>query len=137
MTRAAVALPRPDSRDAGVRRYYSLGQFALLHGTPYDQLRGWRHSTYVWVPSPDIEIGRWPGWSLPCIHAWEPDRPPFTRPRIARFADTAEMMLRHPVSHETLWRRINDGAIAGPVVWVDDRPGWLRTWGDSRPGWRR
>jgi hypothetical protein len=126
VTRAAAALPLPDARDAGVRRFYSLGSFAMLHGTPYDQLRGWRHSTYVWVPSPDIEIGRSPGWSLPCIQTWEPDGPPFTRPRIARFADTTEMMRRHYVSRETLWGCIEDGTVPGPVVWIDDRPGWLR-----------
>lgn len=102
MTRAAAALPMPDPRDAGARRYYGLGSFALLHGTTYDQLRGWRHNQHVWVPSPDIEIGRWPGWSLPCIRAWKPDLPPFPRPRVVRFADTTEMMRRLYVSRETL-----------------------------------
>lgn len=126
MTAAAVAVPGPNERDAGVRRYYGLGAFALLHGTPYDQLRGWRHSQHVWVPSPDIVVGRWPGWSLACIHAWQPDWPPFTRPRAVDFADTSEMMRRHCVARETLWACITDGTIPAPVVWVDDRPGWLR-----------
>jgi hypothetical protein len=126
VTRAAVAPRPPDPRDAGIRRYYSLGSFALLHGTPYDQLRGWRHSQHVWVPSPDIEIGRWSGWSLACIQAWQPDWPPFTRPRLVSFADSAEMMRRQHASRETLWNCIYDGTVPGPVVWIDDRPGWRR-----------
>lgn len=126
MTRAAVALPQPDPRDAGVRRYFGLGTFALLSGHPYDQLRGWRHSEYMWVPSPDIEVGRWSGWSLACIRAWSPDAPPFRRPPLVSFADTAETTRRHRVTRETLWGCIYDGSIAPPVVWIDDRPGWRR-----------
>lgn len=126
MTRAAVAVPGPDHRDAGVRRYYGLAQFALLSGVPYDQLRAWRHSERVWVPSPDIEVGRWPGWSLACIRAWSPDGKPFLRPPRVSFADTAETRRRWSMTRESLWLCIYDGTLPRPVVWVDDRPGWRR-----------
>ncbi|MFD3748308.1 hypothetical protein [Nocardia sp. NPDC058633] len=126
MTSAAIALPRPDSRDAGIRRYYSLGAFAMLSGTPYQQLLDWRWSERVWVPSADIEVGRWSGWSLACIRAWSPDGSPFLRPPLVSFADAAEVRRRHRVARDRLWTRIYDGTIAGPVVWVDDRPGWHR-----------
>ncbi|WP_280451527.1 hypothetical protein [Nocardia cyriacigeorgica] len=124
MTRAAAALPMPDPRDAGVRRYYSLGTFAMLSGTPYAQLLAWRHGERVWVPSPDIEIGRWPGFSLACIRAWSPDGAPFPRPRTVSFVDAAETMRRYGMRRETLWACIGDGTLPGPVVWIDDRPGW-------------
>ncbi|MBF6164453.1 hypothetical protein IU486_06645 [Streptomyces gardneri] len=124
MTAAGAALPRPDRRDAGIRQYYSLGAFAMLAGHPYAQLVAWRHSTRVWVPSPDIEIGRWPGWSLACIRAWSPDGAPFGRPRTVAFTDTAETMRQWGTTRQMLWTCIDDGSIPAPVVWIDDRPGW-------------
>ncbi|MFD6224358.1 hypothetical protein [Nocardia asteroides] len=126
MTAASIAVPGPDYRDAGIRRYYSLGTFSMLCGVPYNQLREWRWSERVWVPSPDIEVGRWSGWSLACIRAFSPDGEPFLRPPLMSFADTAEMMRRNVITREVLWGCIHDGTIARPVVWVDDRPGWRR-----------
>lgn len=126
MTAASVALVQPDPRDAGVRRYYGLGTLAMLSGHPYQQVREWRWSERVWVPSPDIEIGRWSGWSLACIRMWSPDGEPFLRPPLVSFADTAEVMRRNVVTRDALWKCIYDGTIARPVVWVDDRPGWRR-----------
>ncbi|MEV0293332.1 hypothetical protein [Nocardia sp. NPDC050710] len=125
MTAAIAEKYRPDRRDVGVRRYYSLGSFAMLSGTPYEQLLAWRHGPRVWVPSPDIEIGRWPGWSLPCVRMWSPDAPPFRRPRTAMFVEAAEMMRHYRTTRETLWACISNGSIPAPVVWIDDRPGWL------------
>lgn len=124
MTAAAVALGQPDKRDAGIRRYYGLGAFAMLSGHPYGQLVHWRHGERVWVPSPDIEIGRWPGWSLACIRAWSPDGEPFGRPGTVKFRDAAEVARRWHMPRESLWACIGDGTLPGPVVWIDDRPGW-------------
>lgn len=117
---------QPGPYDAGVRRYYGLGQFALLSDATYQQLWRWRHSATTWVPSPDIEIGGTPGWSLPCIQLWARGGPPFLRPHIVQFDDTAAMSRRYrgmPVN--VLWACIGDGTIPPPVVWIDDRPGWL------------
>ncbi|MFC9892084.1 hypothetical protein ACFVMC_00180 [Nocardia sp. NPDC127579] len=125
MTAVAVMLGEPDARDVGVRRYFGLGTFALLSGHPYRQLIGWRHSERIWVPSPDIEIGRWPGWSLACIRAYSPDGPPFLRPNMVSFADTTEAMHYYGTSRKTLWACVSDHTIPGPVVWIDDRAGWL------------
>ncbi|WP_040781903.1 hypothetical protein [Nocardia pneumoniae] len=127
MTAAAVALPTPEERDAGIRRYYSLGAFALLAGVPYTKLLAWRHGEHVWVPSPDIQIGRWPGFSLACIRAWSPDGKPFRRPATATFANAADTMRHYGMCRRTLWACIGDGSIPASVVWIDDRPGW-RTW---------
>ncbi|WP_028477903.1 hypothetical protein [Nocardia sp. CNY236] len=127
MTAAAAALAQPDKRDAGVRWYYGLGVFAMLSGHSYDQLVAWRHSERVWVPSPDIEVGRWPGWSLACIRAWSPDGEPFVRPPAVRFLAAAEVARHWRMRRQALWARIRDGSIAGPVVWIDDRPGWRST----------
>lgn len=131
MTLPASAMPsaisyQPGPHDAGVRRYYGLGQFAVLSGVPYRQLCGWRHSLRIWVPSPDIEIGDRPGWSLACIQAWEPDGNPFLRPRAVRFADQTTIRDRyHRMPTSTLWACIGDGTIPRPVVWIDDQAGWL------------
>lgn len=121
----APATYQPGPHDAGVRRYYGLGQFAVLSGVPYKQLRTWRHSLRTWVPGPDIEVGDHPGWSLACIQAWKVDGDPFIRPRSVRFADQAAMRARyHGMPPSTLWACIGDGTIPAPVVWVDDWPGW-------------
>ncbi|WP_062984622.1 hypothetical protein [Nocardia anaemiae] len=121
-----AALYLPDRRDAGVRRYYGLGQFALLSDATYQQLCRWRHSAQTWVPAPDIEVGGHPGWSLPCIQVWARGGPPFRRPATVKFADLAAMRRRYyGMPANTLWKCIGDGSIPGPVVWVDDRPGWL------------
>jgi hypothetical protein len=117
---------RPDSRDAGIRRYIGLVQFALIARVPASKLSAWRHSTRVWVPSPDIQVGDHPGWSLACIHAWTPEGEPFLRPPTVRFADAAAIRARyHDMPTSTLWACIGDGTIPRPVVWVDNRPGWL------------
>ncbi|WP_433626096.1 hypothetical protein [Nocardia sp. CA-120079] len=124
MPRAAAY--RPDSRDAGLRRYFGLTQFALMTGVAASKLSAWRHSTYVWVPAPDIEIGDHSGWSLACISAWSPEGESFLRPPTVRFADTAMIRDRyHGMPTSTLWACIGDGTIPRPVVWVDNRPGWL------------
>lgn len=121
-----AAAYRPDSRDAGIRRYFGLTQFGLMVGVPSAKLSAWRHGTHVWVPSPDIEIGDHGGWSLACIAAWTPEGDPFLRPPTVRFADTATIRDRyHEMPVSTLWACIGDGSIPPPVVWVDNRPGWL------------
>ncbi|MGY4101577.1 hypothetical protein ACW2Q0_18780 [Nocardia sp. R16R-3T] len=121
-----AAAYRPDSRDAGIRRYFGLSQFALIAGISASKLSAWRHSTHTWVPSPDIQVGDHPGWSLACVHAWSPDGDPFPRPPVVRFADTAAIKARyHGMPTTTLWACIGDGTIPRPVVWIDNRPGWL------------
>ncbi|MEV4126948.1 hypothetical protein [Nocardia sp. NPDC049707] len=121
-----AAAYRPDSRDAGIRRYFGLTQFALMTGVPVTKLSAWRHGTSVWVPTPDIDIGDHGGWSLACIQAWDPDRKPFGRPQTRYFADTATIRARyHGMPTSTRWACIGDGTIPRPVVWVDNRPGWL------------
>lgn len=67
-----AAAYRPDSRDAGIRRYFGLVQFALIVGVPASRLCSWRHGTHIWVPSPDIQVGDQPGWSMACIDGWVP-----------------------------------------------------------------
>jgi hypothetical protein len=121
--------PRP--RDAGVRRYYGLGAFAVYKGVPYAELVAGRHSGNMWVPSPDIMIGERGGWSLPCIQHWKPFRRKFVRPSILFFADATEMTEHHHLTLATLWTCIDDGNLAAPVVWVDDQPGWVRQPGAS------
>ncbi|WP_433679548.1 hypothetical protein [Nocardia sp. CA-119907] len=117
---------QPGPHDAGVRRYFGLGQFALLSNATYQQLRKWRHSAVTWVPSPDVVVGDHPGWSLACIRSWSQGGPPFARPRTVMFADQAAMRARyHGMPTNTLWACIGDGTIPRPVVWIDDRPGWL------------
>ncbi|MET8877582.1 hypothetical protein [Nocardia sp. NPDC004604] len=122
----SAASYQPGRYDAGIRRYFGLGQFALLSGVPYRQLCYWRHSTHVWIPGPDIQVGDHPGWSLACIHAWEPEGQPFLRPPTTAFADMAAVRARyHGMPTNTLWACVGDGTIPRPVVWVDDWPGWL------------
>lgn len=122
----APATYQPGPHDAGVRRYYGLGQFALLSDATYKQLCTWRNSIRTWVPSPDIEIGEHSGWSLACIRAWTPDGQPFGRPKTVKFASLAEIRRRYSdMPASTLWACIGDGTIPRPVVWIDDRPGWL------------
>lgn len=120
----ARARTTPDPRDAGVHRFFGLGPFAVLKGVPYDDLVHMRHSERCWVPSPDIEIGDRAGWSLPCINLYRPYGRPFRRPPVRRFDDATAMMERFAVSRDTLWRCIEDGSIPGPVVWIDDQPGF-------------
>ncbi|WP_433715386.1 hypothetical protein ACQP2U_16025 [Nocardia sp. CA-084685] len=121
-----AAAYRPDSRDAGIRRYFGLVQFALITDVPASRLSAWRHGTHTWVPSPDIQVGDHPGWSMACIDAWFPGGDPFLRPPVVQFADTAAIRARyHGMPTSTLWACIGDGTIPRPVVWVDNRPGWL------------
>lgn len=121
-----AAAYRPDSRDAGIRRYFGLVQFALIVRVPASKLSAWRHSTHTWVPAPDIQVGDHPGWSMACVDAWTPDGDPFPRPPVVHFADTAAIRARyHHMPTSTLWACIGDGTIPRPVVWVDNRPGWL------------
>ena len=124
MPRAAAYWP--DSRDAGIRRYFGLTQFALMVGVPVWKLSAWRHSLRVWVPAPDIEVGDHGGWSLACIRAWTPGGGSFLRPPTVRFADLTTIRDRyHGMPTSTLWACIGDGTIPRPVVWVDNRSGWL------------
>ncbi|WP_433602702.1 hypothetical protein ACQPXH_13600 [Nocardia sp. CA-135953] len=117
---------RPDSRDAGIRRYYGLVQFALVARVPASKLSTWRHSTHTWVPAPDIQVGDHPGWSMACIDAWSPYGDPFLRPTVVRFADTATIRACYQqMPTSTLWACIGDGTIPRPVVRVDNRPGRL------------
>ncbi|MFE9323373.1 hypothetical protein ACIHDR_40410 [Nocardia sp. NPDC052278] len=121
-----AAAYRPDSRDTEIRRYFGLTQFALSAGVPASKLSAWRNGRYTWVPSPDVQVGDHPGWSLACINAWNPGGDPFLRPPVVRFADTAAIRARHhQMPTPTLWACICDGTIPQPVVWVDNRPGWL------------
>ncbi|MGO4613560.1 hypothetical protein AB4305_16800 [Nocardia sp. 2YAB30] len=119
--------PAPHHHDAGVRSFLGMGRMATLADIDYDTLLRWRHCGPVWVPSPDIQIGRWPGWSQPCVEHWiAVDHQPFRRPECRRFADTAEMRRECRINWVTLWLCIGDGTIPAPVVWVDGRPGWRR-----------
>ncbi|MEV4126112.1 hypothetical protein [Nocardia sp. NPDC049707] len=113
-----AAAYRPDSRDAGIRRYFGLTQFALMTGVPVTKLSAWRHGTSVWVPTPDIDIGDHGGWSLTCIRAWAPDRKPFGRPQttlLRRHRHHPRPLPRHAHLHPVGVRRRGHHPPAGRV----------------------
>ncbi|WP_280267599.1 hypothetical protein [Nocardia wallacei] len=126
--RTKYARPQPHPLDAGVHRFLGLGELAAR--TKIDRRHLYRalgaSSQHIWVPAPDVIVGRRPGWSLPCVdHWWRHDYQPFDRPPTMLFADTATMNRAYGTRWESLWQRISDGSISAPVVWVDNDPGWI------------
>lgn len=117
----------PHPGDVGVRRFFGVCAFAARAGVNPDHVYKARYLDYrsLWVPAPDIQIGRRVGWSLPCAEYWRAlDYGPFERAPTAVFASTREMERHHRMRREVIWQEIRDGRIPPPVVWVDETPGW-------------
>jgi hypothetical protein len=107
--------------------YVGLKEFAEIAGIAYAELSGWYlEDNPVWIPAPDVLVGRWPGWTLPRVEQWTPSYAPFDRPDTRVYLDKTSMMrLDGARSYELLYLRILDRTTAPPVVWVDEHPGWV------------
>ncbi|WP_280382736.1 hypothetical protein [Nocardia wallacei] len=118
----------PHPLDVGVRRYFGVRALSIRAGVNPDHVYKARttNSRLLWVPAPDIQVGRRVGWSLPCIEHWcAHSFEPFERAPTIRFASTREMEKHHRMRRETIWQEIRDGRIPHPAVWVDETPGWI------------
>ncbi|PXX59670.1 hypothetical protein DFR70_11152 [Nocardia tenerifensis] len=108
-------------------RYIGVTAFAEIANVPVATFGRWYNKGLVWIPSPAVCLGaqRRPGWSTRTAREWWQGMDRYVCPAAIEYLDTTQMCQRHHPTPDTLWARIERGAIPEPSIWLDDVPGWL------------